>query len=110
MLDINRVLSIGELVVEFFSKNTGQQFYDAGKEYTTAKSSVTFINYTPQITNAFIKFSEVAEQPVDLIFGRQPIKIGQGVIVDDDRLGFDAIRATGYLRRIKIRSLKNIRG
>lgn len=28
-----KVLSIGELVVEIFSKNIGQQFYDIGKEY-----------------------------------------------------------------------------
>ncbi|MBN1384291.1 MAG: hypothetical protein JW983_05360 [Elusimicrobia bacterium] len=69
----------------------------AGEEYTTVKSSITFVNYTPQIENAFIRFNEVADQPVDLIFGRQPIKIGQGVIVDDDGLGFDAIRLKGYL-------------
>lgn len=70
---------------------------DFGKEYTTAKSSVTFVNYTPQIENAFLEFSEVGTFPVDFIVGRQPLKIGQGVIVDDDGLGFDALRAKAYL-------------
>lgn len=70
---------------------------DFGKEYTTAKSSVTFINYTPQIENAFLEFSEVGTFPVDFIVGRQPLKIGQGVLVDDDGLGFDALRARAYL-------------
>ncbi|MFA5780198.1 MAG: alginate export family protein [Elusimicrobiota bacterium] len=70
---------------------------DFGKEYTTAKSSVTFINYTPQIENAFLEFSEVGTFPVDFIFGRQPLKIGQGVLVDDDGLGFDALRVKAYL-------------
>ncbi|MDD5688375.1 MAG: hypothetical protein PHE88_11165 [Elusimicrobia bacterium] len=70
---------------------------EPGKEYTTVKSSVTFINYSPQVENVFIKFSNVNNLPVDLILGRQPIKIGQGVIVDDDGLGFDAARAKCFL-------------
>ncbi|MBI5574154.1 MAG: hypothetical protein HY919_06350 [Elusimicrobia bacterium] len=70
---------------------------DFGKEYTTARSSITFINYTPQIENAFLEFSEIGTFPVDFIVGRQPLKIGQGVLVDDDGLGFDALRARAYL-------------
>jgi len=70
---------------------------EPGKEYTTVKSSVTFINYTPQIENAFIEFSEIKGFPVDLTLGRQSIKIGQGIIVDDDGLGFDAVRLNAYL-------------
>ena len=70
---------------------------DPGKEYTTIKSSITFINYTPQIENAFIEFSEIKGLPLDLTLGRQPIKIGQGIIVDDDGLGFDAVRMNGYI-------------
>jgi len=70
---------------------------EPGTKYTTIKSSVTFINYTPQIENAFIEFSEIKGLPVDVTLGRQPIKIGQGIIVDDDGLGFDAARISGYL-------------
>lgn len=65
---------------------------EAGREFTTAKSSITFINYTPQIENAFIEFTDIEGYPVSMTLGRQPIKIGQGILVDDDGLGFDAVR------------------
>ena len=44
-----------------------------------------------------MEFSEVGTFPVDFIFGRQPLRIGQGVLVDDDGLGFDALRVKAYL-------------
>ncbi|MFH1541197.1 MAG: hypothetical protein ABID79_05040 [Elusimicrobiota bacterium] len=85
--DLKKNVTVG---VKLLSRGIfGKEF---GKEYTTAKSSVTFINCTPQIENAFIKFSEINNLPVDFIVGRQPLKVGQGVIIDDDGLGFDAIR------------------
>ena len=90
--DLKKNVTVG---VKLLSRGIfGKEF---GQEYTTAKSSVTFINYTPQIENAFIEFSEAGALPVDFIVGRQPLKIGQGVIVDDDGLGFDALRARAYL-------------
>ncbi|MDO8735042.1 MAG: hypothetical protein Q7K21_07785 [Elusimicrobiota bacterium] len=90
--DLKKNVTVG---VKLLSRGIFGKEY--GKDYTTARSSVTFINYTPQIENAFLEFSEVGSFPVDFIAGRQPLKIGQGVLVDDDGLGFDAIRLKGYL-------------
>ncbi|OGS35152.1 MAG: hypothetical protein A2474_00260 [Elusimicrobia bacterium RIFOXYC2_FULL_34_12] len=90
------------VVVGFKILSRGIFGKDFGKEYTTVKSSITFINYTPQIENAFIKFKKIKEFPIDLTVGRQPIKIGQGVLVDDDGLGFDALRLQGTIPIVDI--------
>ncbi|MFH0948264.1 MAG: alginate export family protein [Elusimicrobiota bacterium] len=90
--DLKKNVTVG---VKLLSRGIfGKEF---GKEYTTAKSSITFINSTPQIENAFLEFSDINNLPIDFIVGRQPIKIGQGVLVDDDGLGFDALRVKAYL-------------
>src|SRR3989339_325021 len=87
---------------KLFSRGVfGKEF---GKEFTTVKSSITFINYTPQIENVFVKFKEINDYPIDLIVGRQPVKIGQGIIVDDDGLGFDALRLQGTIPLVNIRA------
>ena len=90
--DLKKNVTVG---VKILSRGIFGKEFD--REYTTAISSITFLNYTPQIENAFIEFSDINNLPVDFIAGRQPIRIGQGVIVDDDGLGFDAFRVKAYL-------------
>lgn len=49
-------------------------------------------DFTPFIENAYIQANEMFDWPVNLTLGRQPYKWGSGMLIDDDDLGFNAIR------------------
>ncbi len=52
---------------------------------------------TPWVEEAFIHMPRFAWEKIDLIVGRQPLIIGDGLLVSDDQLGFNAIRARTQL-------------
>ncbi len=54
-------------------------------------------NLTPFIENAYIKFVEIEDLPIDLTIGRQPITYGDGIIINDNELGLDSIVAKFFL-------------
>ncbi len=54
--------------------------------------AVSFHNETPFIENAFIKLDSIQGLPLSFTFGRQPFRLGDGVILDDDGFGFNAYR------------------
>lgn len=53
--------------------------------------------FTPWIQNAYFKAREVADRPVDLSIGRQPIRIGDGLVLSDDDLGLTGVRVQARL-------------
>lgn len=66
-----------------------------GDSLTTALGNIPFRNFTPQVENAYIQFNNLTRSekfPVIFTIGRQPIRIGDGYIVDDNDLGFNAAR------------------
>lgn len=59
---------------------------------TLLGSSITFTNQTPDIENIFVAFNDMGGLPATLTVGRQPLRIGQGFVVDDNGLGLNAVR------------------
>lgn len=54
-------------------------------------------DFTPWIQNAYFKVSRLLDKPIDVTVGRQPITLGDGLILSDDDLGFTGIRLEGRL-------------
>jgi hypothetical protein len=54
-------------------------------------------NFTPWIQMAYLKATQLYDLPVDLTVGRQPIMLGDGLILSDDDLGFTGIRVQSHL-------------
>lgn len=54
-------------------------------------------NLTPFIENAYVRFVEIEDLPIDLTIGRQPITYGDGVVINDNELGFDGVVAKFFL-------------
>ena len=54
---------------------------------------------TPWIEQIYVHLPNLAGKHLDLTIGRQPIVIGDGMLVSDDQLGFNAIRAKISLPR-----------
>jgi hypothetical protein len=52
---------------------------------------------TPWIEQMYIRMPHLIGKHLDLTLGRQPLVIGDGMIVSDDNLGFNALRARAYL-------------
>ena len=50
-------------------------------------------NFTPWVQWAYMKATQLYDMPIDLTVGRQPILLGDGLILSDDDLGFTGIRA-----------------
>jgi hypothetical protein len=61
-------------------------------------------NFTPWIQWAYMKASRLYDSPVDLTIGRQPITLGDGLILSDDDLGFTGIRMDAVLPWYDIRA------
>jgi len=61
---------------------------------TTALQNTRYpsANGTPWVQSAYLKASQLFGQPIQLTLGRQPITWGDGFVLTDDELGFDAIR------------------
>ncbi len=54
-------------------------------------------NFTPWIQTAYMKASHLYDTPISLTVGRQPMTLGDGLILSDDDLGFTGIRAESAL-------------
>ena len=65
---------------------------------TTAVGSVPYsrTDFTPFVENAYVKFKNFGDWPVDVIAGRQTVSYGDGLILDDNGTGLNAIRAIGH--------------
>lgn len=48
---------------------------------------------TPWVERAYLRMTGLAWNTTDITIGRQPILIGDGLLVSDDELGFNALRA-----------------
>jgi len=61
---------------------------------TSTLSNVPFskTDFSPFVENAYVKFKNFADWPLDIIAGRQTLGYGSGLIIDDNGTGFDAIR------------------
>ncbi|MFA5974665.1 MAG: alginate export family protein [Elusimicrobiota bacterium] len=62
----------------------------AGNRYPNA-------NFSPWVQWAYMKASQLYDLPVDLTIGRQPIMLGDGMILSDDDLGFTGLRLQSRL-------------
>jgi hypothetical protein len=51
--------------------------------------------FSPYIENAYIKLTDMADYPVDLVVGKQSLSYGDGLIIDDNGTGFNALRLVG---------------
>lgn len=49
-------------------------------------------DFTPFIENAYIKLTNIGDYPIDLIFGKQPLTYGNGLIICDNGMGMNALR------------------
>lgn len=54
---------------------------------------------TPWIEQIYVHMPTLANKHLDLTIGRQSIVVGDGMLVSDDQLGFNAIRAKVFLPR-----------
>lgn len=54
-------------------------------------------DFTPWVQNAYFKVSQIYDMPIDITVGRQPITLGDGLILSDDELGFTGIRLQSRL-------------
>ena len=54
-------------------------------------------SFSPWVQWAYMKASHVYDSPIDLTIGRQPIMLGDGLILSDDDLGFTGIKIDGQL-------------
>jgi len=48
---------------------------------------------SPWIENVYVNMPNLLNKHLKLVIGRQPITLGDGLLVSDDRLGFNAVRA-----------------
>jgi len=70
-----------------------------GTEGTNTPNETRYPNAdgTPWLESAYVKIPHILGMPIDLTFGRQPIVIGDGLLISDDELGFNAIRIQSLL-------------
>lgn len=54
-------------------------------------------DFTPWVQNAYFKVGRLYDWPVTITVGRQPMMMGDGLILSDDELGFTGIRLQGQL-------------
>jgi len=61
---------------------------------TTALQNTRYpsANGTPWVQTAYLRAPKLLGQPIQLTVGRQPITWGDGFVLTDDELGFDAVR------------------
>lgn len=68
----------------------------AGTTATVGHVPFSKTDFSPFVENAYVKFTKFSGWPVDIIAGRQTISYGNGLILDDNGTGFDAIRLIGH--------------
>lgn len=54
-------------------------------------------SHSPWIEHAYVRLLRPRDLPVEFIVGRQPLKYGDGLLLDDDGFGANAVRARGFL-------------
>jgi hypothetical protein len=64
---------------------------------TVTIEGLTRRNMLPWIENAYVKVDEFFGLPLYLTFGRQPLQYGNGLLVDDNASGYDAIKLSAFL-------------
>lgn len=64
---------------------------------TVTIEGLTRKNMLPWIENAYVKVDEFFGLPLYLAFGRQPLRYGDGLLVDDNASGYDAIKLSAIL-------------
>ncbi|MFQ5866490.1 MAG: alginate export family protein [bacterium] len=64
---------------------------------TVTIEGLTRRNMLPWIENAYVKVDEFFGLPLYLAFGRQPLRYGDGLLVDDNASGYDAIKLSAFL-------------
>ena len=64
---------------------------------TVTIEGLTRENMLPWIENAYVKVDELFGLPLYLAFGRQPLQYGDGLLVDDNASGYDAIKLSAIL-------------
>ncbi len=64
---------------------------------TVTIEGLTRRNMLPWIENAYLKADELFGLPLYLALGRQPLLYGDGLLVDDNASGYDAIKLSGIL-------------
>ncbi len=64
---------------------------------TVTIEGLTRKNMIPWIENAYVKVDEFFGLPLYLAFGRQPLQYGDGLLVDDNASGYDAVKLSAIL-------------
>ena len=64
---------------------------------TVTIEGLTRKNMLPWIENAYVKVDEFLGLPLYLALGRQPLRYGDGLLVDDNASGYDAIKLSAIL-------------
>ncbi|MFB0527131.1 MAG: alginate export family protein [bacterium] len=64
---------------------------------TVTIEGLTRRNMLPWIENAYVKVDEFLGLPLYLALGRQPLLYGDGLLVDDNASGYDAIKLSAIL-------------
>jgi len=60
-------------------------------------SRVPNTDFTPWVQNAYFKVNRLYDWPVNITVGRQPMMLGDGLILSDDELGLTGMRVQGRL-------------
>lgn len=89
--------------IEIFTKF--QSIGIVGSSQTVISSSITTTRFNwmndlpypnrvfqPFVENAYLKYTNVDGNPLDIIFGKQPLEYGSGFIVSDNDAGLNALR------------------
>jgi len=64
---------------------------------TVTIEGLTRENMLPWIENAYVKADEFFGLPLYLALGRQPLQYGNGLLIDDNASGYDAIKLSAFL-------------
>lgn len=64
---------------------------------TVTIEGLTRKNMLPWIENAYVKVDEFFGLPLYLAFGRQPLQYGDGLLVNDNASGYDAVKLSAIL-------------
>ena len=68
----------------------------AGSTSTLFATPYPNTTLTPYIENAYVVLTNFNDLPVDIIAGKQPLSYGDGLIIDDNGVGFNAFRIIGH--------------
>ncbi len=52
-------------------------------------------DFTPFVEEAYVRLTQVADLPIDVTIGKQSITYGEGFLISDNGIGFNAFRIAG---------------